>query len=471
MSFWNRRRGIDDATAAHGAQRAQLRRSLGWPHLVALGVGGIVGTGIYTLTGEAAALAGPAAMLSFLIAGAVCACAALAYAEMATMIPVAGSAYTYSYAVIGEGWAWIVGWSLILEYTLVCSVVAVGWGGYASGLIHQAQLPIPEALMHAPGAGGVIDLPAIFIALAVAALLMLGTRESARVNLVLVIVKIVALAGFVAFCAPAFDAAHFSPFMPHGFAAHEVDGVKMGVMAAASIIFFAFYGFDAISTASEEARNPGRDLTIGIVGSMLICVLIYMAVAASAIGAQPVASFAKSAEPLAQILRLLDHPKAAALIGGAAVVALPTVIMVFMYGQSRVFFAMARDGLLPQRLAAVSAKRGVPVAVTLLTGVIAATLAGFMPLSRIVALANAGTLCAFIATAASMMILRIREPQRQRRFRTPWWPLIGTVAIVGCLYLFSSLPAETLHFFLIWNALGLLIYLFWARHRSALAPS
>ncbi|WP_028079472.1 amino acid permease [Solimonas soli] len=469
MSFWNRRRPWGSALAAHADGTPHLKRSLSWPHLVALGVGGIVGTGIYTLTGEAAALAGPAAMLSFVIAGIVCACAALAYAEMSTMIPVAGSAYTYTYTVIGEGWAWIVGWSLILEYTLVCSVVAVGWGGYASGLIHQAGLPVPELLLTAPANGGLIDLPAVLIALAVAGMLTLGTRESARVNLVLVIVKIVALAGFVALCLPAFDAAHFTPFMPQGFAAHEVDGVKVGVIAAASIIFFAFYGFDTISTASEETQNPGRDLTIGIVGSMLLCTLIYMAVAASAIGARPVAEFARSGEPLAHILRSLGHPRAAVAIGAAAVIALPTVIMAFMYGQSRVFFAMARDGLLPRRLAAVHATRGTPVAVTLLTGVIAATLAGFVPLARIVALANAGTLCAFIATAAAMMLLRVREPLRARRFRVPLWWLVGAVAIAGCLYLFASLPRETIRFFFIWNALGLALYLAYARRRSALA--
>ncbi|MFT4047479.1 MAG: amino acid permease [Solimonas sp.] len=469
MSFWNRRRPWAAAYGEAAAGAPYLKRSLSWPHLVALGVGGIVGTGIYTLTGEAAALAGPAAMLSFVIAGIVCACAALAYAEMATMIPVAGSAYTYTYTVIGEGWAWIVGWSLILEYTLVCSVVAVGWGGYASGLIHQAGWPVPEMLLAAPADGGLIDLPAVIIALAVAGMLTVGTRESARLNLVLVVVKIVALAGFVALCLPAFDTAHFTPFMPQGFAAHEVDGVKVGVLAAAAIIFFAFYGFDTISTASEETENPRRDLTIGIVGSMLLCTLIYMAVAASAIGAQPVDAFARSAEPLAQILRSLGHAGAAVAIGAAAVIALPTVIMAFMYGQSRVFFAMARDGLLPKRLAAVHATRGTPTLVTLLTGVIAATMAGFVPLSRIVALANAGTLCAFIATAAAMMVLRVREPQRDRRFRTPLWWLVGSVAISGCLYLFTSLPGETIRFFFVWNAIGIAIYLLVVRRRSALA--
>ncbi|HRD28790.1 MAG TPA: amino acid permease, partial [Caulobacter sp.] len=238
MSFLTRRIAIDREVGhveGHG-----LKPTLGWPHLVALGVGAIVGTGIYTLTGEAAGLAGPGAMLSFLIAGAVCAAAALCYAEMATLMPRAGSAYTYSYAVMGETVAWIVGWSLILEYTVVCAAVSVGWAGYAGALILSWWPDAPQALLKGPEAGGVVNLPAVVIALLVAGLLALGTRESARVNFVLVIVKLVALAGFIVLALPAFNVAHFTPFMPQGFWAHEVDGVKMGVMGAASIIFFAF---------------------------------------------------------------------------------------------------------------------------------------------------------------------------------------------------------------------------------------
>jgi APA family basic amino acid/polyamine antiporter len=257
--------------------------------------------------------------------------------------------------------------------------------------------------------------------------------------------------------------------MPQGFWAHEVDGVKMGVMGAAAIIFFAFYGFDAISTASEEAKNPARDLTIGIVGSMLICTLIYMAVAAAAIGAMAPAQFATSKEPLAYIIRELGHDRAAWLIGLAAIIAMPTVIMVFMYGQTRVFFAMARDGLLPKGLSKVSTKTGTPVAVTLMTGVIAAVLGGALPLGEIVSLANAGTLAAFIATAIAMMILRVQQPARPRRFKTPLWWLVGPFAVIGCLYLFAGLPTRTMVFFLIWNAIGLVVYLAWAQRNSNMA--
>jgi APA family basic amino acid/polyamine antiporter len=464
MNLFSRRKPVEVAARTPGG----LRATLTWPHLVALGVGAIVGTGIYTLTGVAAGLAGPAVILSFAVAGAVCACAALCYAEMASLTPQAGSAYTYAYVTLGEVIAWIIGWSLILEYTLVCSAVAVGWAGYAAGLVEQAGWPIPRELLVGPDDGGIVNGPAMFIALAVTALLLVGTRESAMVNSVLVVVKLVALAAFVALTLPAFDAANFTPFAPFGFGAEEIDGRKFGVMGAAAIIFFAFYGFDAISTAAEEAKNPKRDLTIGIVGSMALCTLIYMVVAAAALGAKPFAAFSQSPEPLAFVLRELGHGTMASLIAGAAVIALPTVIMVFMFGQSRVFFAMARDGLLPERLARVNG-RGVPAAVTLLTGVMAALIAGAMPLAGIAALANAGTLAAFIATALAVLVLRRRRPELERPFRTPLVWLVAPAAILGCLYLFTSLTADTIKFFFAWNAIGVLAYFAYARRNSRLA--
>jgi APA family basic amino acid/polyamine antiporter len=466
MSFITRRRTLE--APAHEEGQHRLKPTLGWPHLMALGVGAIIGTGIYTLTGVAAGLAGPAVILSFAVAGAVCACAALCYAEMASLMPQAGSAYTYSYATLGEGIAWVIGWSLILEYTLVCSAVAVGWAGYAGGLIHSAGWPIPASLLAGPEAGGLVNLPAVFIALVVTGVLLAGTRESATINFVLVCVKLVALAGFVAITIPHFDASHFHPFAPFGFGAHEIDGKKFGVMGAAAIIFFAFYGFDAISTAAEEAKNPKRDLTIGIVGSMVVCTLIYMVVAACALGASPYNVFSTSPEPLAFVLRELKQPVAASIIAGAAVVAMPTVIMVFMFGQSRVFFAMARDGLLPRWLAAVS-PRGVPTKVTILTGVIAAVIAGVMPLSEIASLANAGTLAAFIATIFAVMVLRRVAPALPRTFTTPAIWVIGPAGVLGCLYLFSSLAAKTMIFFACWNLIGVLVYLAYGRVKSRLA--
>jgi len=458
-----RRKSFDALSAMDPANR--LRATLSWPHLIALGVGAIVGTGIYTLIGVGAGLAGPGVILSFAIAGVVCVCAALAYAEMATMIPAAGSAYTYTYTVLGEGLAWIVGWSLILEYTVVCSAVAVGWSGHVAEFLPF----VPKVLLAGPGAGGFINLPAILISFLVAGFLIVGTKESATVNVVLVILKIVALTAFVVIAGGHFQPSHFHPFMPFGFSGRGADGSKIGVMAAASIIFFAFYGFDTISTAAEETKNPGRDLTIGILGSMILCIIIYMAVAAAAIGAVPVASFAASSAPLVFILDRLHSPLAARLVAGAAVVALPTVILAFMYGQSRIFFVMARDGLLPRTLAKVSARTGTPVTMTALTALIAAAIAGFLPLGQIAALANAGTLCAFIAVGVCMMVLRIREPGRQRVFRAPLWWLVGPLGIAGCLYLFSSLPSLTIGLFFLWNGLGVVLYLLFARRSSLLA--
>jgi APA family basic amino acid/polyamine antiporter len=467
MSIFSRLKPIDSVHDNPGGER--LKPTLSWPHLVALGVGGIVGTGIYTLIGQAAGLAGPGMVISFLIAGVVSACAALAYAEMATMMPAAGSAYTYSYVVMGEPVAWFVGWSLILEYTVVCAAVAVGWSAYASGFMTWLDLPITPALLAGPEAGGIVNLPAVAISLAVAGLLAAGTRESATVNFVLVIVKLAALAAFIALALPAFDAKHFTPFLPYGISSLGENGMKLGVLPAASLIFFAFYGFDTISTAAEEAKRPGRDLSIGIVGSMLLCTAIYIVVAITAIGAVPTSSFAASAEPLALILRNLGRASWSAVIGGAAVLAFPTVIMVFMYGQSRIFFVMARDRLLPGALAKVNLKTGTPIAVTLFTGVVSAVIAGLAPLKLIAELANSGTLCAFVAVSLAMLIYRRRNPARPRVFRTPLAWLVGPLAILGCAYLFWNLPSLTQHLFLIWNAIGIAVYAAYGVNKSRLA--
>ena len=407
MSFMTRRKALP---ALGGPPKAHgLKPTLSWPHLVALGVGAIVGTGIYTLIGVGAERAGPAVMLAFVIAGIVCVCAALAYAELATMIPESGSAYTYSYTTLGEGAAWMVGWSLILEYTVVCSAVAVGWAGYFSGMMEGIGMGLPAMLTSAPSQGGIVNLPAVIIV-----------------------------------------------------------GAEMGVMAAAAIIFFAFYGFDAVATAAEETRNPARDLTIGIIGSMVACVVIYMAVAIAALGAMPFTDFMKSPEPLSHIIRTVGSDLWATLIAGAAVVALPTVILAFMFGQSRIFFVMARDGLLPRSLAHVSERSGGPVRVTAGTAVLMAIIAGFIPLGDLAALANAGTLVAFASVGLCLIVLRRREPGRPRVFRAPVWWLVGPVAIAGCVYLFFSLPASTQINFVIWNVIGVAVYLLYSRRNSLL---
>ncbi len=447
-----------DLAAAASPGHHRLVPTLSWWHLVALGVGGVVGTGIYTLVGVGANLAGPAVILSFFVAGLICVCAALCYAEVAAMIPASGSAYTYSYAALGEIFAWIVGWSLILEYSLVVSAVAVGWSGYVSGFLISLGMPLPVWLSAGPYAGGLVNLPAMFIIAVVAGLLSAGTRESANLTAGLVVVKLAALALFIALAGAHFHFSAFHPFMPYGFASHDVAGTRHGVMAAAAIIFFAFYGFDAISTASEEARNPGRDIPIGIVGSLAVCTLIYVGVAAAAVGSMPFTEYAHSAEPLALILRRLGAGTAAATIGAAAVVALPTVILAFLYGQSRIFFVMARDGLIPRALATINPRTGTPIRITWVTAVIVGVLAGVVPLDQIAALANAGTLLAFMAVALCLLVFRRRDPLRHRPFRTKAAWLIAPAAILGCLYLFISLPQRTQLFFACWNIFGLVLY-------------
>jgi APA family basic amino acid/polyamine antiporter len=467
MAFWNRVKPI-------GAPEASgLRRTLSWPHLIALGVGAIVGAGIYALIGQGAGQAGPGIILSFAIAGSICACAALCYAELAAMMPASGSAYTYSYSALGELAAWLVGWALILEYSVVVSAVAVGWSGYASGLLTGFGVDVPQLIPFGEVAGHALHFNplAVVIIFAVAGLLIVGTRESATVNAVLVVLKIAALLLFLAIALPAFNIARFEPFAPFGWGSQPLEGsaTNVGIMAAAAVMFFAFYGFDAVSTAAEETKNPGRDLAIGIIGSMLICTLLYMAVGAAAIGAMDFREFSKSGEPIALIVRNLGQPEAAAVIGGVASLAIPTVILAFLYGQSRIFLVMARDGLLPRSWAQVHSGLGTPVFVTLLTAFVCSGLAGLLTLGEIASLANAGTLAAFIAVAVSLMVLRARDPDRARPFRAPFGWIIGTLTILGCVYLFSSLSGGTIQRFFIWMAIGIPVYFAFGAWNSALA--
>ena len=452
--------------APSGAAQPALNRSLSWPHLIGMGVGAIVGTGILTLIGIGADKAGPAVLISFLIAGVVCACAALCYAEMSSTITASGSAYTYSKTVLGKTIGWIVGWSLILEYTLVVSAVSVSWSGYAAPLLNQ-WLGIPMSLMAGPHAGGIANVPALAIILVVAGLLMLGTRKSATINLLLVVVKLSALALFVWFALPHFDASNLQPFNPFGFGRQiGEDGTERGIMAAAAIIFSAFYGFDAIATAAEETRNPKRDMAIGIMGAMGACAVIYTVIALTALGASHFSQFANSPEPLALILRQINQPWAASFLAITAVLTLPTVIMAFFYGQSRIFLVMSRDGLLPHRLSVLSPK-GAPNRITAFTVVVVGLIALFMPLEEIIALANSGTLVAFSSVALCMLILRVRKPDMPRGFRMPLAWVIGPVSIAGCLYLLFSLPYTTHKWFALWLLAGLALYLLWGRRSSA----
>ena len=487
---------LDDILA--NAERRSLKRSLGAFQLTMMGVGAIIGTGIFVLTAEAAQKAGPGMMLSFVIAGFVCAVAALCYAELASMVPVSGSAYTYSYAVMGEMIAWLVGWALVLEYAVAASAVSVGWSNYFVGLMERSiGIDIPDAFTKGPFAGGVMNVPAAAIALLVTGLLMIGTRESATVNAFLVTIKVAALTLFVALAVPAIQAENFEPFAPNGF----WDATGLGIAGAAASIFFAYVGFDAVSTAAEETTNPQRNIPIGLVGSLAMCTVFYLVVAAGVIGsvgAQPVydaagvavppgspefaavcaqaqyaQSVACSGEPLAFVLDLLGWEKVSQLIGLAAFLALPSVILMMLFGQTRIFFVMARDGLLPgsDTLTKVHPKFNTPYVVTMITGVAVTIFAAFFPVGVLADIANSGTLFAFLAVSIGVLVLRVREPNRPRPFKTPAVWLVGPLSLLGCGFLFFSLPPATQMTFVYWSIAGLVIYFAYGFWKSPLAKS
>ncbi|HLU92198.1 MAG TPA: amino acid permease [Pedomonas sp.] len=442
-----------------GAGRRSLHRSLGAFQLTMLGIGAIIGTGIFVLTAVGAERAGPGLMLSFVIAGTVCGFAALAYSELASMVPVAGSAYTYSYAVLGEAIAWLVGWCLILEYAVAAAAVAVGWSGYAVGFLESVGMGLPQALSVGPHAGGVINLPAVFITVVVSGLLILGTRESAFVNALLVAIKVIALIAFIVLAGPHIDPANFKPFMPMGFS---------GVMGAAALIFFAYVGFDAVSTAAEETKDPNRNVPIGLIASLVVCTLFYVLVTAGAVGALPWQQLVGSPEPLAHVLRVLGYTSVAQLVGVAAIVAMPTVILMMLFGQTRIFFVMARDRMLPDMFAKVHPKFKTPHIVTMITCVFVAGVAGFFRVDEIAELSNTGTLFAFASVSLGVVILRITQPDRHRPFRCPSVWFVGPASVIGCVYLFISLPIHTIERFFIWVAIGAVVYLLYGFRRSPL---
>ena len=463
-------RTLDDILAH--AEKHALHRSLGAFQLMMLGVGAVLGTGIFVLTAVGAERAGPGLMLSFVIAGAVCGFSALAYAELAAMVPVAGSAYTYSYAVLGELIAWLVGWNLILEYAVSAGAVAVGWAGYMNGLLVNIGIHLPYAAQygafdfHHPGGG--VNLLAAGSVLLVTGLLVLGTRESAIVNSILVAVKIVALTAFVVLSVPHIDWRNFTPFMPFGFGSTEVDGVNRGVMAAAALMFFAYVGFDAVSTAAEETKNPNRNVPLGLVGSLVICTALYLLVTAGAIGSTPYRELIGNDEPLAWILRHLGYVSAGNFVALAAIVALPTVVMMMLYGQSRIFFVMARDGLLPEIFSRVHPRFRTPHIITIATGVVVALIAGGFSVDEIAELSNTGTLFAFIAVGIGVIALRIVQPERPRPFRCPAVWITASIAILGCTYLLVSLPKIALVRFALWTLAGVVVYALYGYRASPL---
>ncbi|MDP2129587.1 MAG: amino acid permease [Erythrobacter sp.] len=497
--FLDRVKPLDAILAA--AEKKSLKRTLGGLQLMLFGIGSIIGTGIFVLTSAGAQKAGPGLMLAFAIAGLICIVAALCYAEIASTIPVSGSAYTYTYATMGEFLAWTVGWALVLEYAIAASAVSVGWSGYFVGTILNETfgIQLPAALSGGPLAlggveGGIINLPAAVIALLVTWLLLIGTSESAKVNAVLVAIKVTALTVFIVLTLPEVDADKFNPFLPAGVFGGWGTGV--GAVGAAATIFFAYVGFDAVSTAAEETKNPQRNVPIGLIGSLLFCTVFYILVAAGAIGTiggQPImgpggvpfpagseelarqcampaysAALVCSDEALAHVLRQIGYSGIGNALGYAAFIALPSVILVLLFAQTRIFFVMSRDGLLPDVLSRVHPKWQTPHVVTMITGAAVAVGAAFLPVGKLADIANAGTLYAFAMVALAVMVLRRKRPDVKRPFRVMGLWVIAPAAMAGCLFLFFNLPFEAMIVLPVWTVAGVLMYFVYGRSRSHL---
>jgi APA family basic amino acid/polyamine antiporter len=487
-----RTKSLDALLAETAAPDQQLKRELGSTDVVMLGIGGIIGAGIFATIGTAAAGdatrpgAGPALMLSFVLTGIACGFAALCYAEFAAMVPISGSAYTYSYATLGELAAWIIGWDLIIEYAVGNVAVAISWANYFKTFVEGFGIVIPdwlstdyrtaaripgllESAPHVFGVPIVVNVLAFGIIALLTTLLVVGIRETARINTGMVVIKLIVLGLFVAVGTLYVRPEHFHPFAPNGWS---------GIQAGAAIVFFAYIGFDAVSTVAEEVRNPARDLPIGIIGSLAICTVIYVIVAAVFTGIIPYDTLVtklatEQAEPLTMALEYASIERWGNLLVGivafGSVVAHTAVLLVFQLGQPRIFFSMARDGLLPAPFAKVHPKYRTPYVTTVATGVVVGVIAMFTTIDEMVDLTNIGTLFAFALVCAGVLILRRREPDRPRAFRTPWVPFVPLAGIVSCLYLMLGLPWVTWVRFGAWLVLGLLVYFMYARKHSKLA--
>ncbi len=452
--------------AEHGAKA--LKRTLTAMDLTLLGIGAIIGTGIFVLTGTAAAnQAGPAIVLSYVLAGLACAFAALCYAEFAAMIPISGSAYTYAYATLGEIFAWMIGWDLILEYAVGSMTVAVGWSGYFQRILAGFGVHLPVWMSAAPAAGvegAIVNLPAILIVLAISCLLVIGVRESARFNAVIVAVKLVAILFFIVVGVGFVKPENWSPFMPYGWA---------GISAAAAVVFFAYIGFDAVSTTAEEAKNPSRDLPIGIIASLVICTVLYLTVAGILSGIIPVVAFKDDAQflnaPVGYALSVIDMDWAAGLVSAGAVAGITSVLLVMLLSQPRIFFAMSRDQLLPPGVSKVHPKYRTPYITTMITGVVVAIVAGLTPIQILGEMTSIGTLFAFVVVSLAVIILRLKRPDARRPFRVPGGHIIPVLGVVSCAYLMIALTVMTWVRFLVWLDLGMVIYWFYGRTHSQLA--
>jgi APA family basic amino acid/polyamine antiporter len=458
-----------------------LKRTLSALDLTLLGIGAIIGTGIFVLTGTAAAnQAGPAITLSYVMAGLACGFAALCYAEFASMIPVAGSAYTYAYATLGEVVAWMIGWDLILEYAVGSMTVAIGWSGNFQRVLLSGGITLPTWMQAGPGIlpGAIVNLPAVIIVLLMMILLVVGVRESARFNAVMVFIKLIAVLIFLAVGVSHVQTANWTPYAPYGWS---------GIMGAAAVVFFAYIGFDAVSTTAEEAKNPQRDLPIGIIASLGICTVLYIAVAAVLSGIVPVTQYRTSADTLPgtiqqtaeQVTRFLNAPVgyvlgslhigwADALVSAGAVAGITSVLLVMLMSQPRIFFSMSRDLLLPPGISKVHPKYGTPYITTIITCVVVALVAGLTRIEVVGEMTSIGTLFAFVVVCAAVMVLRVTRPDVKRPFTAPGGKATPILGVISCAYLMLSLAVLTWVRFLVWLDLGMLIYWFYSRTHSPL---
>jgi len=445
-----------------------LKRCLSAWDLAFLGVGAIIGTGIFVLTGIAAATqAGPGVVLSFVIAGIACAFAALSYAELSAAIGGCGSAYGYSYAAFGELFAFLIGWALLLEYGISVAAVANGWSGYFCSTLSAIGFPLPETLTKAPQLGGIINLPASLIILMLMALLIIGVKHSARANNAMVVVKLITIIIFISIAVFNVNPENWHPFLPFGWFDTLPNGKTTGVLAGASMVFFAYVGFDAVSTAAEEAKDPQKDLPFGIVTSLSFCTVIYILVAGLLTGVVHYSQLNVSS-PVAHALSLLGFNWASALISTGVIAGLTTVMLVLYYGLTRIIFAMSRDGLLSGFFSKVNEHTQTPIRVIVLCGVIISIIAGLIPLGDLVELVNIGTLAAFTFVCLGVIILRITQPDLHRPFRSPYSPLFPVLGMLSCGGLMFFLPALTWLRLVVWLVLGLIVYFTYSLHNSEL---
>jgi basic amino acid/polyamine antiporter, APA family len=448
-----------------------LARVLGPWDLTLMGVGAIIGTGIFVLTGHAAASqAGPAVVLSFVVSGIACAFAALAYAELAASVGGCGSAYGYSYAAFGELMAWIIGWDLVLEYGVAVAAVANGWSGYVNKLLGLMNIGLPDALTKGPMVGGIMNLPAILIILILMAMLLAGVKQSARLNAGIVFIKLLTIFTFIAVAVFHVHPDYWHPFAPYGWFSRAADGSTVGIFAGASVVFFAYIGFDAVSTAVEEARDPQKDVPFGILASLIFCTVIYIVVSGLLTGIVHYEEL-KGDAPVAEALTRIGVTWASYLINAGVIAGLTTVMLVLYYGLTRILLAMSADGLLPPLLSAVSGKSHVPVHNTIICGIVMAIFAGFIPLAVLAELVNVGTLAAFVLVCIGVIVLRKRHPGMKRPFKAPGGLLTPVLGVISCLALIGFLPLVTDLRFIVWLAVGMIVYFGYSlKHSKMSAP-